>query len=180
MQKVAAYLEVPPEWLLYGDEDQAQPLAQKGGDVILQKIQSSDKTLLTIDVPVLGATAGRGAGGGFSFSRERVDYVRRPERARHMQRMYAFFVVTQNMYPRFGVGELVYVNPDIPAASGDDVILDIVDDTGKYIMSHLKRLKSFNYNEVIVEQFNPPEETCFEINKVKRMHRLMTMKDLLA
>ncbi|KAI93538.1 hypothetical protein T281_16135 [Rhodomicrobium udaipurense JA643] len=180
---VAKYLGTTVAYLETGDENtKVSPLEGENTNVRMVKQLNSDKNSLTIDVPVLGVSA-VSTGDEFLFTGERIDYVRRPERAKHMQRLYAFFVAKDNMYPRFDIGELIYVNPDIPPSVGDDIVIELAPEDSKSTgpnVSYLKRLKRRTPEGLVVEQFNPHSEVSVPIARVICIHRVMTIKDLLG
>ncbi|MGX5776970.1 helix-turn-helix domain-containing protein [Methylorubrum zatmanii] len=136
---------------------------------------------MALDIPVLGVSMG-GSNHDFQFNGETVDYVRRPAGIAKARRPYAVYVVGESMYPAYKEGALIYVNPDKPAAIGDDVVIELIslDGTSENGPAYIKRLKKRSPTIITVEQFNPAKDISFKIEQIKTLHRVVPWNELLG
>jgi len=134
------------------------------------------------DVPIYGATtAGGPDDGAFNMAAEIIDYGRRPPALANAQDLYGLYVASGSMEPVYRRGDLVYVRRRIPPRQGDDVILQIKpDQPGEQPRCFIKRLVRRTATQIVVEQFNPPGQIEYPIDRVYEMHRVMTMAEVLG
>lgn len=175
--ELARVLEVTPEWLIgaEGGSDEPPPRRSTTSEPVAVDFDSST---LPVDIPVLGVAAG-GAEGAFVIDGE-IDRVRRPPALRLAKNVYALYVRGVSMEPRFRAGDLLFVSPDRPAASGDDVIIQTRNHDGAPTESWLKTLDHFGSEEIVVRQLNPEKILRFESAKVIAVHRVLTLRELFG
>ena len=159
-----------PIGTLMGDPD-LKP-AKKGG--------STPAGIMPTDVPVQGTAVG-GAGGDFRFNGDVVDYVRRPPGIMHMRNIYALWVVGDSMSPWNKDGDLIYVSPARPAAPGDYVVVQMNDQgDGEPGVAMVKQLVARTPTQLKLGQYNPEKEFAVALSKVKAVHRVLTLRELLG
>ena len=149
------------------------------------------------DLPVYGTALGsearvESAEGGRALKVEQaaldqsevLGYLRRPPALEGRRDVYGVYVAGASMYPRFGEGEAVFVDPKRPPMIGDDVILFLVeadehegDRVSNVLVKRLKR-RTADYYEL--EQFNPACLFRIDRNRVRAVHRIVPAGELLA
>lgn len=162
-----------PIGTLMGDPD-LKP-SKKGGPSALPATG-----IMPTDVPVQGIAVG-GAGGDFRFNGEIVDYVRRPPGIAHMRNIYALWVAGDSMSPWNKDGDLIYVSPARPTAPGDYVVVQMNDQAdGEPGVAMVKQLVGRTPTQLKLGQFNPEKEFAVALSKVKAVHRVLTLRELLG
>jgi phage repressor protein C with HTH and peptisase S24 domain len=134
------------------------------------------------DLPVKGIAVGGSDGeGDFRFNGEVVDYLPRPPMLAHRRRAFAVQVSNESMYPRFSEGVRLYVDPDQHARPGDDVIIEMhAPRDGEAGAAYVKTLVKRTPTKVVVQQFNPPKEISFDLDKVRSIYRVIPWSELLG
>jgi DNA-binding XRE family transcriptional regulator len=136
--------------------------------------------IMPSDVPVQGVAVG-GAAGDFRFNGEVVDYVRRPPGIQHMRNVYALWISGDSMSPWNNDGDLVYVSPARPATPGDYVVVQMNDTAdGEPGLAMVKRLVGRTPTQLKLGQYNPEKEFTVALSKVKAVHRVLTLRELLG
>lgn len=144
---------------------------------------------LPLDVPVLGTVLGCSNGDlGTDVPTEThlvdmgeiVTFVRRPQGVAGARDAYALYVNGDSMSPRFDPGDLIYVNPARPAARGDDVVVQLTDHDGMVVTALVKRLVRKGASDVELEQFNPPRTITIPMHRVRAIHRITPLGELLG
>lgn len=130
------------------------------------------------DVPVRGVAAGSVVG---AFVIDGViDRVRRPPGLSHSTNVYALYVTGTSMSPKYEPGDLIYVNPDRPAAPGDTVIIQTQNYENAPIQAWIKRLVSQNDEVVVAAQLNPESVVRYGYDTVISVHRVMKTNELFG
>lgn len=133
------------------------------------------------DVPVMGTAAGAAIGrGAFTIFREPVDYVVRPPGLVAARGIYALFVESDSMSPKFEHGELIYVNEFRPVTPGDYVVIQEPAGSEHEFNGFVKRLVRRTADWVETEQLNPKGSVKFKNTKGIRIHKVMTWADLFG
>lgn len=133
---------------------------------------------MPVDVPVVGVAAASVAG---AFVVDGViDRVRRPPGLMHAKNVYALYVRGESMSPRYRPGELIFVSPDRPPASGDDVVIQTRNHPGAALESWLKEYVRSDGTKIHVRQLNPGKDVEFPIDQVVDVHRVLTMRELFG
>lgn len=132
------------------------------------------------DVPVWGTAVG-GDDGEFHFNGGTIEHVRRPPGVAGVVGLFAVYIQGESMSPRFEPGELVYVHPGRPPKNGDDVLIELHAREGEVGGCFIKRLRARTPTKVIVQQFNPPDETIeFQLDHIKKLYRIVPWSELLG
>jgi phage repressor protein C with HTH and peptisase S24 domain len=130
------------------------------------------------DVPVYGTAQG-GPVGAFQMENGVIDYVRRPPGIADAKDVYALYIVGDSMAPRYQEGELVYVSSKRPVRPGDYVIVEFVNGDGEQV-AYCKQLMRRNASTLQLTQSNPERVFDLEMDRVLRVHRILTMNELMG
>lgn len=130
------------------------------------------------DVPVRGIAAGAVVG-AFTIDGT-IDWVRRPPALSHTTNAYALYVAGTSMSPKYEPGDLVFVNPDRPAAAGDTVIIQTRNYDGDVVQAWIKILVRITADKVTVRQLNPDSTIDHSRDSVKYIHRVMKTAELFG
>ena len=143
-------------------------------------VQAAGVTSMPVDVPVFGTAVG-GSDGDFSFNGQVVDYVRRPPGVMKLRSMYALWVLGDSMSPWNKNGDLIYVTPARPPVGGDHVVIEMVgaaeNEPG---IAMVKLLVGKTATQLKLKQYNPEKEFSVALSKVKSVHKVLSLRDLLG
>lgn len=132
------------------------------------------------NIEVKGTAVG-GSGGDFEFNGDTIDRVPRPPGIANREGVYALYVESDSMYPRFNPGRRLYVDPHRKPQPGDDVIVEMYpEEDGVAGQGFIKTLVKRTQSKLIVEQFNPPKQIEFDLTRVKTLHRVIPVDELLG
>lgn len=160
IEALARVLQVSPAWLLKGND------ADKADDSV--KL-----------IPVYGMAAGAFAG-AFTMTTDEVERVPAPPGLAHVRDAYALIVTGSSMEPRYFAGDTIFVNPHRPPRPGDHVIVQIRDHRPEGRQTFIKRFVGETQGEVVVSQYNPPQNTAWKREHVALLHRVLTTNELLG
>jgi phage repressor protein C with HTH and peptisase S24 domain len=130
------------------------------------------------DVPVYGTAQG-GPVGAFQMENGVIDYVRRPPGIADAKDVYALYIVGDSMEPRYQEGELVYVSSKRPVRPGDYVIVEFVNGDDEQV-AYCKQLMRRSASTLQLAQTNPERILELEMDRVLRIHRILTMNELMG
>lgn len=176
--KLAQILRVPVSWLLT-DEDAPQ---QNAGASAAPASAPAPAAIaaLPIDVPVLGVAVG-GSDGDFRLNGQVVDYVRRPPGIASLRNVYALWLVGDSMSPWNKDGDLIYVSPARPPVVGDHVVIQLQDTAdGEPGLAMVKLLIGKTPTQLKLGQYNPTREFNLALAKVKAVHKVLSLRELLG
>lgn len=111
---------------------------------------------------------------------EVIDWIRRPSMFEGRPDVYALYVTGSSMEPRFEPGDPVVIDPKRPPRPGDDVIVQLADDNGSVTLSLIKRLVRRTANELQLRQYNPDITFAVPLGRVKEIHRVVMLRDMLG
>lgn len=149
------------------------------------------------DIPVYGTALGaeisfdRSDGSGvISVEQAELDlsevigHLRRPPALEGRKTVYGVYVSGASMFPRFGDGEAVIVDPKRPPMVGDDVIIQLASpdahDGDRVSAVLVKRLVRRTAAFLELEQFNPALSFRIPVSQVKSCHRIVPSGELLS
>lgn len=147
------------------------------------------------DIPILGTALGAdrivddmAVEQTYLYSDEIVGYAQRPVILNGRTDAYGVYVQGSSMSPAYEDGALVLVETKRPVRIGDDVLVylrktgdtDEADDGHSARTVLLKRLIRRNASTVELHQFNPGMTFTISAKDVLKMHRVMTLSDLLS
>ena len=177
-------------------------LSLAGMPSLAGELRAADRSFANLgalprDLPVYGTALGSEArveaaegGGTLKVEQAELDqsevlgYLRRPPALEGRRDVYGVYVAGASMYPRFGEGEAVFVDPKRPPMIGDDVILFLVEadeHEGDRVRNVLvKRLKRRTADWYELEQFNPACTFRIDRKRVRAVHRIVPAGELLA
>lgn len=179
LQPMAAYLEVSVEELMSG---RGLPGSTRIIDVELVANDAGREAKATYpesqisypaipagppDIPVW-ASAQAGDEGAIVLVPDPIDYIRRSERMLSVRNPFAFNVLGASMSPAIEHGNLVVINPSVPAKPGDDCVF--IHEGADGMLALVKRFLRPGADHWRVRQFNEPKD--FEISRRKwsRVH----------
>lgn len=182
LDALADALETTSSWLLHGEEGDAPQIKPapnaSSAPITVPNLQSMPR-----DVPVFGTASGSVAGaaqGAWQITSDPVDYVRRAPGLATARDAYALYVENESMEPRFPPGELVFIHPGRPVRSGDIVVLQVQNAEHAPIETYIKIMVRRANGDVICRQYNPDAEIRFSGKTVLRVHRVLTMAEVLG
>ena len=170
--KLAEILRVPITTLIGDDE------------LVLQNANNQAQSLqiasLPVDVPVYGVAVG-GTEGDFRFNGQIVDYVRRPPGIANLRNVYALWILGDSMSPWNKNGDLIYVSPAQPPATGDYVVVQLNDVAdGEAGTAMVKLLAGKTPTLLKLAQHNPAREFTVPLSKIKAIHKVLSLRELLG
>jgi phage repressor protein C with HTH and peptisase S24 domain len=175
LAKLAQVLRVPVSWLVSDNEPLPQAGAHSGGTQSLSSLAA-----LPTDVPVYGVAVG-GSNGDFRFNGQVVDYVRRPPGIANARNVYALWILGESMSPWNKDGDLIYVSPARPPTLGDHVVVQLQDTPdGDPGLAMVKLLLAKTPTQLKLAQYNPQKEFAIALAKVKSIHKVLSLKELLG
>jgi len=150
------------------------PAEEASTDLALQR-QS-----MPLDIPVKGVAVG-GSDADFSFNGSVSEYVRRPPGLAKTNGVYAVYVTSDSMSPRFDPNDMLYVSALRPAAIGDYVVVELhPEEDGVPGKGFIKRLVRRGATVVKLHQFNPDCDIEIETARIKSIHRVFTINELFG
>lgn len=132
-----------------------------------------------MDVELLGVSYG-GDDGDFSFNGEVQGYVRRPPGIASLKNVFALHVLSDSMVPRYDPGEVIYCGGREPLP-GDHIVVEMFPEAeGQMGKAFIKKLIQRTAKEIVVEQYNPKKRFSYDRYAVKRLWRVIPLKELLG
>jgi len=193
--RLAAVLGCSVEWLLggavmggpvMGGPVMGGPVmgggaAPKADDLVMVDGKVPLPSEMPRDLPVLGTAAGslsetEGAvvmGGG------PMEFLRRPAVLQGVQDAYVVYIVNDSMEPAFPHGEAACVHPHRPVKPGDNVVIQVRDESGD-TYAYVKVLVRRTATEVVCRQHNPPREISFPRAGVVSIHKILSVAELIG
>lgn len=171
--RLAQILGVPAAGLLNDDEVPAANIAASPA-------YHAATAALPIDVPVYGVAVG-GSDGDFRFNGQVVDYVRRPPGIASQRNVYALWIMGDSMSPWNKDGDLIYVSPVRPPIVGDHVVIQLQDTADcEPGLAMVKLLVGKTPTQLKLAQYNPTREFNLAQTKVKSVHKVLSLRELLG
>lgn len=133
------------------------------------------------DVPVYSALFGDGDA-DFYRSNEIIDFVRRPQSYQQGGKpgsVYALYVVTPVLSPRYEEGELFYVQPGRPAVPGDYAVIKLKGGEESQQKWRMRKLLGREGSGWKVASFFPSAETIIENQDIEVIHRIVPWGELV-
>ncbi len=127
------------------------------------------------DLPVRGVAAA-GTDALFITNGEPHDWLLRPAMLIGVSEAYAVIAAGSSMEPRYFDGEVVFVHPGRRVTPGRHtfVVAQFHPDTeGEAPMALIKKYERQTGSELILSQYNPPQELRFPIETVKSIHLIV-------
>ena len=147
------------------------------------------------DVPILGTALGAdrivddmAVEQTFLYSDEHIGFAKRPVILDGRADVYAVYAQGSSMSPAFEEGDLVFAEVNRPPRIGDNVLVYLrmkgddheADDNETARTVLLKRLTARRASYHEFEQHNPKLTFTLDSKEVLKMHRVMTLTDLLS
>lgn len=181
IQGLAKALEIDPNVLI--DAMPSRELLAQSKSATSVPSPAAVATLLSSDLPrdlpILGTAAGS-AIGAFQISTDAVGYARRPPMLFGVPDAYCLYVENDSMAPKYQAGDLLIVNPHRPLAIGDAMVIQVQLHKNADPQSFVKTYKGRTAEWIVAEQYNPAGEVRYKRETVLRMHRVLTMNEILG
>ncbi len=193
MADMARVLNVRLAWLRYGEEPMEPDGAPEDPTLRYLKQSKSNADLAagtreaaspnwSRDLPVYAATP-VGEPGEFSLSQDPIETLSRPPGLQSVPDAYGFYVVDENMAPRFTGGELCLVHPHRPPRPGDDVLIILAEENENKaeppVKAILRRYIRQSGQDITCTQFDPPQEMTLSRDAIRSLHRISPLHELL-
>jgi phage repressor protein C with HTH and peptisase S24 domain len=185
----AQQLNVDATWLLYGtgrgpggaDPWEEAVKASAGEDAKRHEPNATIGDAVRASrtkIPLYGqSAAGLANDGRFILNGQKITDILAPPILDGVRGGYAVYVHGDSMEPRYYAGEVLYVDPNRPVRRGDFVVVQVRDHEGDVPLGFVKRFGRRAGDELIVEQFNPPEggsaEIRFDAEDVISIHKVV-------
>jgi len=127
------------------------------------------------DLPVRGVAAA-GTDALFITNGEPHDWLLRPAVLTGVNEAYAVIAAGSSMEPRYFDGEVVFVHPGRRVAPGPHtfvVVQFFPQEEGEAPKAVIKKYERQTGKELILSEYNPPEELRFPIETVKSIHLIV-------
>jgi SOS-response transcriptional repressor LexA len=158
-----------------GTSRPAQPTSSHFIDVELP-----DRWQMPRDLPVYGTSAGSARDGAFSINLgDVVDRVRRPPGMASNKKAYGTYLEGDSMEPLYHHGQLILVDPTKPTRPRDRVVVLLANPHDSNHQAFVKELVRRDDDQIVVRQFNPPQQMVFSTHEVAALHRIVDPTELL-
>lgn len=162
---------------------------------VVQQFEGASEARMAVDLPILGTALGADRVDDqasieqtYLYSDEVVGYAKRPVLLDGRADAYGIYVQGSSMDPVFEDGSLILVEGKRPPRIGDNVVVYLRKrgagqdgDDGESARTVLvKRLVRRNASTVELEQHNPKLTFSVTMADVLKIHRVMTLADLLS
>ena len=127
------------------------------------------------DLPVRGVAAA-GTDALFITNGEPHDWLLRPAVLVGVSEAYAVIAAGTSMEPRYFDGEVVFVHPGRRVAPGPRTFVVVQfhpSEEGEAPLALIKKYERQTASELILSQYNPPQELRFPIETVKSIHLIV-------
>ncbi len=186
-EKVADVLEIPRDIFLklMTDAVTLNPTTQRVSpavrEILKTRSPSRNETIKVESTPHIGArdvpVRGRAVGGEdgmYEFNGEVLGWEMRPPILAGVKEAYAVYVDGESMFPRYKPGETVWINPNLPASRGADVIVQLhANDQDDPPRGFIKEFLGWTPNHLRLHQWNPAGEITFPRAMVKSVHTIV-------
>jgi phage repressor protein C with HTH and peptisase S24 domain len=176
LRRTAGLLNVDPSALSQGDIIYLDDQDLADAEIITDYAQLPTGPM---DVELLGVSYG-GDDGDFSFNGEVQGFVRRPPGIASLTKVFALHVLSDSMVPRYDPGEVIYCGGREPVP-GDHVVIEMFPgEDGQSGKAFIKKLVQRTGKEIVVEQYNPKKQFSYDRYAIKRLWRVIPLKELLG
>lgn len=176
LTKLATALETTEQWLLRGGDDSPSRITS---DVSLAGIQMPGVMEMMKDVPVLGTAAASHGRGAFQLETHNIiDWARRPPALAGAKNVYSLYIEGDSMVPKYGPGELCFVNPHRPVRPGDPVVIQIQYSDYEPLEATVGLFRRRSSTAITIGKLNPigdidiPAENTIAVHRILEMHEL--------
>lgn len=165
---IKTYFDQPDQSSVTPDTNVSQPI----------NLAKNDSLVRLPDVEVLGTVLGSKED-EFLILDEPIEFVRRMPGIMGKAKVYALYVQGDSMAPWQESGDLIYVDPNVPARIGDYVVIQLKKaKEGDGSQAFVKRLVGRSPTKLRLAQFQPAKEIEFPTDRVASVHKVLSTKDL--
>lgn len=107
--------------------------------------------------------------------------VSRPPGLVGVSSAFGLIVCFSDMAPRMEVGEWLYVNPEVHAHPGSDVLIEYKQ-TERCIdsIAVVRRLCDYNASSILVRRYNPSEYEEISNDRIKKIYKILRTQELIS
>ncbi|MBL4784470.1 MAG: hypothetical protein JKY49_03480 [Cohaesibacteraceae bacterium] len=158
LQLIARALETTPDWLLDGTGEEYSPRsnARPAPDVDVSFMDESSMSS-SRTTPILGSAAGSLSTGAIELGDSNAGFAIDLPQLRGIPGVYCLYVIGDSMAPGLRAGQLVYINPHLPPAKDDVVVVQLNVPGEATCEAFIKRFVKVTKEQVAVEQDNPKQ-----------------------
>ena len=156
--RLARALDLNEDWLAFGRGEMLTPNspASSPDDAFTPSpIPGSDLVGANRDLPIYAAA--RGGDGHVIITFDPISYMKMPAVLQGVKGGYGLLLTGDSMVPAYRPGETALINPNLPPARDEDVVLYHTSETDDH-EAIIKRLVGYNDREWMLEQYNPKKE----------------------
>lgn len=135
-----------------------------------------------MDLPVVG-WVDCGEDGLFELQGDVIEYVRRPPKFAGIPDAYVVYINGTSMVPWKFPRMRIYVHPRAAVSVGDFVVVELHPERAEQDprpRGYVKRLKAMNNQRIVLEQYNPPKDIPLSRSRIKAIHRVFDLDELLG
>jgi len=157
VKRLSVILDINEDWLSFGTGQMERNVPRVKPDDVFEPspIAGSDLVNPNRGLPVYAAA--RGGEGHVIITFDPISYMKIPAVLQDVKGGYGILLTGDSMVPAYRPGETALVNPNLPPARDEDVVLYHTSETDEN-EAIIKRLIGFNDREWILEQYNPHKE----------------------
>ncbi|WP_266035214.1 XRE family transcriptional regulator [Brucella intermedia] len=156
--RLARALDLNEDWLAFGKGEMHSSSSgeHRPADVFTPSPIPGDELVSQHrDLPIYAAA--KGGDGHVIITFDPISYMKMPAVLQGVKGGYGLLLIGDSMIPAYRPGETALVNPNLPPARDEDVVLYHTSDTDEN-EAIIKRLVGFNDREWLLEQYNPQKE----------------------
>lgn len=156
--RLARALDLNEDWLAFnkGAMHADAPSEMRPTDVFTPiPIPGEELVSQQRDLPIYAAA--KGGDGHIIITFDPISYMKMPAVLQGVKGGYGLLLTGESMIPAYRPGETALINPNLPPARDEDVVLYHTSDTDEN-EAIIKRLVGFNDREWLLEQYNPHKE----------------------
>ena len=134
------------------------------------------------DIPVFGTVPGGPEGHFIMNNSEVTEYLPRPPGIASLKEVYGLYITGDSMKGHgSSEGDLIYVSPTRPPVVGSLVVVQMIDtDTGEAGSAMVKQYLGRTATALRLGQYNPAKEFTVPMGRIKSVHRVLTIRELMG
>lgn len=173
--ELAEALHVSEKWLRTGEgEKSIQNLSSPHielADMSQQSFEDHGKNLPVYSIP----TQIKGSGARLNEKKE-INQISRPFRLSHNRDVFALYADDPNIYPKYEIGDLIFIDPNVPYSASDYVLLEIKTEESSKV--HIRKYLCDDGEFLSFKQFHPEKEYKIKKSHILHIYRIIPMNEL--
>ncbi len=181
LTKLASALETTEQWLLHGGAESATADRSSQPELTVADVPFPYRDDMPKDVPVLGTAAASHGRGAFQLdTHDIIDWVRRPPALAGAKSVYSIYIEGDSMEPKYGPGDLCFVNPHRPPRPGDIVVVQIQYGADEPLEATIGFYRKKSSASVTIGKLNPVGEIEVPADNILAVHRILQTNELFG